>query len=205
MIKTVIFDIGNVLVNFHWREMFLEKGLVGESFERVAKATILGPIWCEMDKGIMTFEEIMQAFVNQDREMKDEIHKALDNTHGIVTKRDFAIPWICELKKRGLRVLVLSNFGEKLIEDCPDAMDFLPYTDGGILSYQDHLLKPEPEIYQLLLNRYQLKAEECVFIDDLQENIDGAKSQGIHGIVFQTYEQAKQELNSLIENKKATK
>lgn len=200
MIKTVIFDIGNVLVNFHWREMFVEKGLKGEIFDRVANATILSPVWCEIDRGIMTYEEVMDAFVNQDKEMESEIRRALENTHDIVTKRDFAIPWICSLKERGLQVLVLSNFGKKLSDDCPDAMEFLSYTDGGILSYKDHLLKPEPEIYQLLLGRYGLKAQECVFIDDLQENIDAAKEQGIHGIVFHNYEQAAAELNRMIEN-----
>ena len=200
MIKTVIFDIGNVLVNFHWREMYKEKGLSGEVFDRVAKATILSPIWCEIDRGIMTYEEVLDAFVSQDKVMASEIRRVLADTHRIVTKRDFAISWICSLKDKGLQVLVLSNFGEKLIDDCPDAMDFLSYTDGGILSYKDHLLKPEPEIYQLLLTRYGLKAEECVFIDDLQENIDAAKTQGIYGIVFKTYEQAREELNKLLEN-----
>ncbi len=200
MIKTVIFDIGNVLVNFHWREMYQEKGLVGETFDRVANATILSPIWCEIDRGIMTYEEVLDAFVNQDKEMESEIRRVLADTHRIVTKREFAIPWICNLKERGLQVLVLSNFGKKLIDDNPDAMDFLPYTDGGILSYKDHLLKPEPEIYQLLLKRYGLSADECVFIDDLQENIDAAKAQGIHGIVFQSYEQAAEELNRMLKN-----
>ena len=199
MVKTVIFDIGNVLVNFHWREMYREKGLTGEIFDRVAKATVLNPIWCEIDRGNMPYEEILEAFVNTDREMEAWIHKALDNTHGIVTKRDYAIPWISRLKEQGLRVLVLSNFGEKIIEDCPDAMDFLPYIDGGILSYKDHVIKPSPEIYELLLSRYELVPEECVFIDDLQENVDAAKAHGIQGIVFKSYEQAVSELNGLID------
>lgn len=198
MIKTVIFDIGNVLVNFHWREMYMEKGLLGESLDRVGRATILSPIWCEIDRGIMTYEEVVDAFVNQDKEMEDEIRRVLYNTHGIVTKRDFAIPWIKSLKKRGLQVLVLSNFGKKPIDDNLDAMDFLQYTDGGILSYKDHLLKPEPEIYRLLLKRYGLIADECVFIDDLQENISAAKEQGIYGIVYESYEQAVRELDELI-------
>lgn len=200
MIKTVIFDIGNVLVNFHWREMFKEKGLEGETFDRVAKATTQSPIWCEIDRGILNYEEVLDAFVKSDREMESEIRRALENTYSIITKRDFAIPWICDLKERGLQVLVLSNFGKKLIDDNADVMEFLSYTDGGILSYKEHLLKPEPEIYELLLDRYGLKAEECVFIDDLQGNIDAAKAQGIHGIVFQNYEQAVTELNRMLEN-----
>lgn len=198
MIKTVIFDIGNVLVNFHWREMYMEKGLSGEKFDRVAKATILSPIWCEIDRGIMTYEEVLDAFVKQDVELESEIRYVLEDMHGIVTKREYAIPWICSLKEKGLQVLVLSNFGEKIIEDCQDAMEFLPYTDGGILSYKDHVIKPEPEIYQLILERYQLNADECVFIDDLQENVDAAKAQGMQGIVFDTYEQVILKVNKML-------
>ena len=63
MIKTVIFDIGNVLTDFAWQEMYKEKGLGGETFDRVAKATVQSPYWCELDRGIMTFSEVMDKFV----------------------------------------------------------------------------------------------------------------------------------------------
>ncbi len=66
--------------------------------------------------------------------------------------------------------------------------------DGGILSYQDQLIKPSPEIYRLFLKRYGLKAEECVFIDDTQVNITAALAEGMEGILFVTLEQTKQEL-----------
>ena len=200
MIKTVIFDIGNVLTDFSWREFYREKGLAGENFERVAKATVESSYWRELDRGVMTYDEVMEKFVSLDKEMEDEIRRVLADTHGIVTGRGYAIPWVFELKKRGLQVYVLSNFSEKILKECREALEFLDYTDGGILSYKDHLLKPEPEIYQLLLKRYGLNAKECVFIDDLQENIDAAKEQGIHGIVFQSYEQAVAELNKILEN-----
>ena len=55
-------------------------------------------------------------------------------------------------------------------------------------------MKPEPEIYQTLLAKYGLKAEECVFLDDRQVNIDGAKAQGMEGIVFTSYEDAVERL-----------
>ncbi len=199
MIKTVIFDIGNVLVDFSWKKMLKDKGLSDEVYDRVAKATVLNPLWREIDRGVMTYEEVLEKFVEADKEMEEPIRKVFENTRGIVTKRENAIPWICTLKEKGLRVLVLSNFGEKVLKDCQEAMDFLPFTDGGILSYQEKLIKPDPKIYQLLLERYQLKAEECVFIDDLQENIDAAISEGIHGIVYKSYEQANTELNKLLE------
>lgn len=200
MIKAVIFDIGNVLTDFAWQEMYKEKGLDGETFDRVAKATVQSHYWCELDRGIMTFEEVMEKFVSLDREMEDEIRRVLADMHGIVTGRVYAAPWVCSLKERGLKVYVLSNFSEKIWKDCIDALEFYEFTDGGIISYKEHLIKPEPAVYNLLLERYGLCANECVFIDDLAENIDAAKTQGIHGIVFETYEQAKEELNKMLKD-----
>ena len=200
MIKAVIFDIGNVLTDFAWQEMYREKGLGGETFDRVAKATVQSPYWCELDRGVMSFEEVMDKFVSLDKEMGNEIRRVLADTHGIVTGRAYATPWVCALKNQGFKVYVLSNFSEKIWKDCKDALEFFEYTDGGIISYQEHLIKPDPAIYNLLLERYGLKAEECVFIDDLQENIDAAKKQGIYGIVFQNYGQAMAELKELLIN-----
>ena len=58
-------------------------------------------------------------------------------------------------------------------------------------------MKPEPEIYKLLLSKYNLTPSETVFIDDLDANIKAAKSEGMHGIVFKSPESTKIELNNL--------
>ena len=200
MIKTVIFDIGNVLTDFAWKEMYKEKGLGGETFDRVAKATVQSPYWCELDRGIMTFSEVMDKFVSLDSEMEDEIRRVLADMHGIVTGRSYAVPWVCSLKKQGLKVYVLSNFSEKIWKECIDALEFFEFTDGGIISYKEHLIKPDQAVYQLLLERYGLCADECVFIDDLEENIETARTLGINGIVFENYEQAKNELNNILKD-----
>ena len=200
MIKTVIFDIGNVLTDFAWQEMYKEKGLGGETFDRVAKATVQSPYWCELDRGIMNFSEVMDKFVSLDIEMEDEIRRVLADMHGIVTGRSYAVPWVCSLKKQGLKVYVLSNFSEKIWKECLDALEFYEFTDGGIISYKEHLIKPDPAVYQLLIDRYGLCANESVFIDDLEENINAARLCGINGIVFKNYEQAKKELNDMIKN-----
>ena len=200
MIKAVIFDIGNVLTDFAWQEMYKEKGLGGENFDRVAKATVQSPYWCELDRGIMTFSEVMDKFVNLDSEMEDEIRRVLADMHGIVTGRSYAVPWVCSLKKQGLKVYVLSNFSEKIWKECIDALEFFEFTDGGIISYKEHLIKPDQAVYQLLLERYGLCADECVFIDDLEENVKAARLCGINGIVFKNYEQAKKELNDMLKD-----
>lgn len=198
MIKTVIFDIGNVLTVFRWREFFREFGYTEEIYKRVIQATVKNPAWSEYDRGIMSDEEVLKAFIQYDPEIGEQIKEALTNIRGIVEKCDYAIPWIRELKERGLQVLVLSNFSRKAFEECSDALDFMPEVDGGIMSYRDGLIKPEPEIYRLILSRYNLNPGEAVFLDDMEVNVEAARAEGIRGIVFRTYSQAKEELEALL-------
>lgn len=197
MIRNVIFDIGNVLTDFRWEQFLRDKGFDEAMIGRIARASVLSPFWGEFDRGEWDAEKLMREFVKLDPEIEDELYRAYGNVRGMVVKRDYAIPWIRELKDKGLGVYYLSNFSYKAYVDCIDALDFIPYTDGGILSYRDRVIKPGEEIYRLLLSRYQLKAQECVFLDDTTANVDAAKKLGFAGIVFRTKEQAQEELRAL--------
>lgn len=197
MIRNIIFDIGNVLTDFRWREFLGDKGFDEAMVERIAKASVQTPLWNETDRGVWSLEELMQAFIAKDPEIAEELRRAYHNVTGMVTKRDYAIPWMKELKAKGYKIYYLSNFSEKAFVDCADALDFLPYTDGGILSYQEKVIKPDLEIYRRLLTRYSLKEDECVFLDDTVANIEAARALGIYGICFQTKDQAEEELRGL--------
>lgn len=198
MIKTVIFDIGNVLVDFCWEPFFKGFGFSDEIVSRIANATVKSPDWAELDRGVLTEKEVINRFVENAPELEEEIRYIMENVNGILHLREYAIPWIQELKEKGYQVLVLSNFYNKAERECPEDMVFLKEVDGGILSYQEKLIKPMPAIYWTLLQRYELKAEECVFIDDSEENIGAAEGMGIHGIVFKSREQVVKELEELI-------
>ncbi len=197
MIRNIIFDIGNVLADFRWKEYLLEKGFEEDMAERIAKASVLSPVWNELDRGVWTEEELMAGFIAQDPEIAEALHRAFDNVTGMVTLREYACPWVRELKAKGYGVYYLSNFSGKVRRECADSLAFLPLTDGGILSYQDKVIKPDREIYELLLSRFGLKAEECVFLDDTLKNIEAAKALGFYGIWFQSKEQAEEELQAL--------
>ena len=197
MITTIIFDIGNVLADFTWKEHYESFGYDDAMVERLAKATVMSPMWNENDRGVMTTEELLQAFVGYDPEIEQDIRKVLDNVKTMVVRNDYAIPWIQDLKGKGYRVLYLSNFSEKAEKDCAYALDFIPYMDGGILSYQEKVIKPMPEIYEILIKRYGLAPEECVFLDDTKANLDGAEKFGIHTIHFRNQAQAIEELRKL--------
>ena len=184
MIRTIIFDIGNVLAGFKWEEFYRSFGYPEETYRRLVKATVGNSAWQEHDRGALTDDEILELFVENDPGIEKEIRKTMGNIKGMLTRFDYAIPWIQELKGKGYQVLVLSNFAEKAYRDCKEVLDFLDYVDGGILSFEDKVVKPEPEIYRLLIDRYGLKPEECFFIDDMEANVEGAKKAGIAGAVF---------------------
>lgn len=197
MMKNIIFDIGNVLADFPWQKFYAAYGYDEETLEKLGKATVKSPQWNEVDRGVWSYEEIIEAFVKNDPSIEKEIRESLADLSNIVTKKEYAIPWIKSLQEAGYRCYYLSNFSEKAHAECREALDFLPYMDGGILSYQDKVIKPDPEIYRLLLARFCLKAEECVFMDDTERNLPPARALGMRTILFQDREQAAEELEKL--------
>ena len=197
MIRNIVFDIGNVLTDFRWREFLQDKGFDDDMVDRIARASFMSPFWEEFDRGDWDEERLLQEFIKNDPEIEKELRMAFQQVNGMVTLRDYAIPWIEELKGKGYRVLYLSNFSYKAYVECADALVFLPYMDGGILSYRERLIKPYPEIYRLLMDRYSLQPEETVFLDDTLKNVEAARALGICGIHFKSKEQACRELEEL--------
>ena len=199
MINTVIFDIGMVLVYFRWKELYAQLGFENEKFDKIANATVYNPWWNEFDKGGMSLEEIIDKFAERAPEYKEDIARIYDYKEEFVELYDYAIPWIRDLKKRGYKVYVLSNWSEPVYEANKDThLRFLKEMDGGILSFREGMIKPEQKIYKLLCDRYHIQPEEAVFLDDNAENVKGARGFGLHAIHFQTYEQAKDELEQYL-------
>lgn len=197
MIRNIIFDIGNVLTAFRWKEYYAEFGYSEEILKRLAKATVLSEEWNEYDKGILSEEEILAGFIKNDPELEPVIRKCLGCITGLLRMYDYSIPWIQELKGKGYSVYYLSNLSASASRDCGPELAFIPYTDGGILSWKEKVIKPSPAIYELLMERYHLKADECVFLDDTEKNVMGAKAVGMYGVLFRNKEQACEELRKM--------
>lgn len=198
MIKNIVFDIGNVLAGFFWKDFYARFGFSDEVNERLAACTVLGPLWAEMDHGVMSEPEILAAFKQYDPSLAAEIDLVFENLDGMIKCYDYTVQWINELKMQGYQVYIISNIFAKMMRDCKDELAFISLADGAILSYQEKVIKPDSKIYRLLLERYDLKANECVFIDDLERNVIAARNIGFPGIVFTSYRQAYGELKKLL-------
>lgn len=190
MIRNIVFDIGNVLVDFAWEKYFNSFGFTKEIVEKISKATVLSPQWAEFDRSSLSYGEIVDQFVAVDPSVEKEIRLVCADLHDMLVRREETIPWIQELKSNGYRVFYLSNYSQKAKEDCADTLDFIPYMDGGILSCDEGLIKPDPAIYQRLLAKYDLVAEECVFLDDSLINCQAAEKEGFYAIHFTDKEDA---------------
>lgn len=200
MIRTVIFDIGGVLTVYDEKGYYRSFGYDEEMVERLYHATMASGHWFEFDLGNLTREQILDLFKAKDPEIAEDIDRCLSDITHLVQRKDTAIPWIRKVKESGRQVLVLSNFSRQAFAECADALDFLPETDGGILSFREHVVKPMNEIYTLLIGRYDLTPRECVFIDDTQENLDAAAKFGIRTIRYRSQEQAEAELDELLKS-----
>lgn len=197
MIKNIVFDIGNVLTYYTWEEHIRSFGFTETVYQRVVQATVKSSAWNEFDRGLLSDEEVTQLLVQNDPGVEQEIRQMMVNVGGLVKKAEYALPWIQELKSKGYHVYYLSNFSFKAGKECSHALDFMPFTDGGILSCEEKLIKPQPEIYRRLLEKYGLTAGECVFLDDLDINVRAAEAEGFHGILFTTKEAAVSALEEL--------
>ena len=197
-IKNVVFDIGNVLAGFPWHEYChkLFNNPVTEA--AVTRSAFECEYWKEFDRGEMDYEEIVGHMLEVEPDYEAEIKEALARLEECVTRQDYAIPWIDDLKSRGYKVYYLSNYSDYVMSKSLHAMDFLTHMDGGIFSWKVRAIKPDEQIYRCLFEEYHLNPEECVFIDDSPRNIDAARELGMKGIVFENYEQAHAELEVLL-------
>lgn len=198
MIRNVIFDIGNVLVDFRWKEHMIELGFDDRCIERLTRYMVQHPLWEELDLGIRPHEEIISDMKALSPMYADEIGKYFEDTSRLIIPRTQAPMWLSSLKQRGINVYLLSNYPDWMFEEHSKDFGFLPYVDGMVISSHVHVIKPDEKIYLLLLEKYGLRAEECVFIDDRPENTQAAERLGIRPIVCRSQEQAAAELEQIL-------
>lgn len=202
MIRNIIFDVGKVLVSYE-PEAYMERmGLDAETRKRINAAMFEHRLWLDSDQGLRSPEEFLQAFTENAPELAEVIRQVHESVGGTIELYDYATEWIADLKDRGYRVYILSNYSENMFRQTAEKLKFLPLTDGAVFSYTIKLLKPDIAIYNYLCDKYGLAPEESSFIDDRPENVAGAEAAGIRGICFESYAQAKRELDALLETEK---
>lgn len=183
MIKHIIFDMGNVLLRFDAEAT--ARGAVGNHPElsKIVEYTVFTPEWKQLDKGILSEEEALSRMIARAPQYQEEITAMMARWTQYLFPMEEMVPLIARLKDKGYSLHLLSNASLRFYEYSP-SIPAIGMMDTLNVSASMKLLKPQPEIYLRTLKEHHLKANECLFIDDLPENIAGAEAVGIHGHCF---------------------
>lgn len=191
MIRNIVFDMGNVLIRFDPEEFISRAGITDPADRRIVREELFASVeWAQMDMGVETeasFEPKVLARIPE--RLKEPVRDLL---HNWAFPRQM-IPGMEELVQRlknaGYGIYLLSNASVNQ----PGYWNQLPVSrlfDGTLVSAFVRTVKPCPQIYQLFTEKFSLRGEECLFIDDAPINVAGAVAAGWSGIVF--YGDAKQ-------------
>lgn len=179
--RSIIFDLGRVLIN--WKPEDIIKDIFKDEAEipMYLMELATGPFMDKVDRGIITYDNVHEYLpAGFDKEFVIKFHRMIPN---YLTPIAEGLQIFDAIKARGYKTYILSNFGKEEFEAVSSRYPFLQQFDGGIISYRVNHVKPEPEIYNILLETYGLNPAECLFIDDREDNIAAGKARGIDGIV----------------------
>lgn len=184
MIRNIILDMGNVCCR--WDIYYLAQCLTDHIDDQklIIEHVFKSPQWQLLDAGAITLQQAEHELLETvDENKKMIIKKALYHWHDYFDQYDEMEAYIIALKERGYKVYLLSNCSMQFY-DYYQKKSIFSHFDDYYISAKYHLTKPRKEIYLDFLKRFDLKAEECIFIDDVKDNIDGARSVGMKGFVY---------------------
>lgn len=187
MIKNVIFDIGNVILDYNPMNYLFKNFGVEQSIDLFTKV-FKSKEWLELDRGSIDNRLAAEKIANREESLTfDLILEILENWSDESFKQiESTVEFIKYLKNdRNYKLYLLSNIHEKAFLESKKKYKVLSYFDGELVSYKCHMLKPEEGIYKLLMKKYELKAEDCAFLDDTLQNVVKANSLGIRSVHYQ--------------------
>ena len=184
MIRNIIFDFGSVLVDWNPERLY------GPYFNDDAKmqyflTEICPHAWnAQADAGRST-AEITEERVAVHPEWEKEIRMYFGQWIKMMGEQIPGMQELVEeLKNRGYRLYGLTNWSAETFPLVKDNYPVFRLLDGIVVSGEEKIAKPDPGIFSILLQRYGLKPEECLFIDDNPKNVSTGESLGIRGLVF---------------------
>ena len=181
-IKNVVFDLGGVVFSRDPRKF--EPEFI--KFFSYITLPQMPEFWEEYDRGVVTYDEVVCALAKYnscDEELaKNNLHRSILTQEAIPATETL----IKSLKDAKYKLYVLSNMSLEFIEFLRK-QDVYKNFDGEVVSCEEHIIKPEPEIYRRLIDRYNLDPSETIFIDDRKANIEAATNEGGHGYHFDAH------------------
>ncbi len=187
-IKNIIFDMGNVLLDYSPENCMSDYYSDEKDFDLIKKTIWLSGDWDQLDAGFMTDEEALAKWFS---ELPQRLHaptKAMFETwHERMPPIAGMADLIRELKKNGYHCYLLSNASLRF-PVYKDAYEPLTLLDGHFVSSFYRMAKPNAEIYEKMFEVFALDPEECFFIDDREVNVEASRSVGMRAYQHKSYE-----------------
>ncbi|MBR5047223.1 MAG: HAD-IA family hydrolase [Eubacterium sp.] len=201
-LRNLVFDVGHVLLQYRWKEMFMDFGLDEENSIRIGETMFSAPIWTDkFDRGIWGPDRMIQEYGTfMPPEDLAYVRLFLKNAKDM-RGEDRTEIWesIRLLREKGYRIYILSNYSEYLFSLHTEDAPFMDYMDGKVVSYEPKMIKPERGIYDYLMNKYNLNIQECLFFDDRLENVEKGHELGMDGVLVTSRQMLGSTLESLLE------
>jgi putative hydrolase of the HAD superfamily len=193
----LVFDLGGVVVRWD-PEAIIAGVFENEAIKaKVRDAVFSHPDWLELDRGTLGRDEAIARAAKRSGVDAGEIRRLLHAVPPSLTVFPDTVDLLRRLKRKGYPLYCLSNMHFASIEYLEKTGTFWDVFDGRVISCRLQLCKPESGIYEHLLRSYGLRAEETLFIDDVQKNLDAAARLGIGTLRFENAAQCERELRAL--------
>lgn len=185
MIKNIVFDLGNVVFKLKFENVINNFTQKEDEIKALKTAIFDSDEWLKLDDGAISKEDAINIMISN---LPEYLHNTCREIMKCWTKEGLilneqTIEFIKRVREKGYHTFILSNAPLEIPEFL-EKMNVLQYFDGKIISAEEKLSKPDPRIYELLLKKFNLIPEECLFIDDRRENIESAIKCGLNGYIF---------------------
>ncbi len=183
MIKNIIFDMGNVLLKYTPNEYVKAVTDDLQVRETLLRELYGSPEWLMVDSGEISEQELVERVSARIPQHAALVRALLENWHmenDPVEGMDILVE---RLKAKGYKLFVLSNVGLKF-HSFKDKVKAFEFMDGFVISAEEKVIKPNPDIFKRICDRYRLEPQECLFIDDVLGNVLSAKDMGMEGLIF---------------------
>lgn len=195
--KTIVFDLGGVLID--WNPRYLYKKMFASADEmEYFLATVCPPQWnVLLDAGRPFAEALAEA------KAKFPAYAAQIDAYGerwsemLGGAVEGSVAVLREVKAKGYPLYALTNWSAETFPIAQEKYAFLKWFDGVLVSGAEKLAKPDPAIYKRLLDKFNLRADGCIFIDDNAANVSAAEKLGFQTVHFQTPDLLRAELSRL--------
>ena len=196
-ILNVVFDLGGVVITWN-ADDFAAHVFTDKEDRKEALTHILDHNdWIEMDRGTLARDEAIVRGAKRSGLSESEVHRLMHAIPTYLKPIKESVQLVQELKDKGNNLFVLSNLHPESIAHLEKEYSFLEMFQGKVISCRINKVKPELEIYQFLITKYNLDVNNTVFIDDVEINVKAAANIGLNSIHFKNINQCRRELEVL--------